>query len=267
MAYATTLDGTNVQKILADDRQTNFVSCSPDGKSILTDAGGKEIDQTDVLSLVTTPIFSALPTLYGDPSWSPEGNRIAFNWITNNSSEIYIGNKDGTNITRLTNSPGSDRFPNWSADGTKIVFASERNNSPGIFTINVNGTNETRLTSNTFLDTFPAWSIDGTKIAFTRYTSSSADIYLMNSDGTNLTRVTGPNNGINWGADWSPDGTKIAFTSSRDGNPEVYVMNPDGSGQTRITNNPSTDEAACWLRPINTRPNTGKGLRVQYFHN
>jgi Tol biopolymer transport system component len=60
-----------------------------------------------------------------DPSWSPDGSRIAFVGAAAPypyNSEIYTMNADGSDLVNLTNSPSSDGDPDWSPDGRKIVF-------------------------------------------------------------------------------------------------------------------------------------------------
>jgi molecular chaperone DnaK len=49
-----------------------------------------------------------------DPSWSPEGTKIAFGSKRDDpSSEIYVMNADGSNQTRVTTHPGFDGHPAW----------------------------------------------------------------------------------------------------------------------------------------------------------
>ncbi len=71
------------------------------------------------------------------PSWHPDGKRIVFssnmdNWRNDikkygHNFELYLVNKDGTGLKRLTYNNVFDSFPMFSHNGKKIVFASNRN--------------------------------------------------------------------------------------------------------------------------------------------
>ena len=91
-----------------------------------------------------------------DPTWSPDGTKIAFSSDRDGNREIYVMGADGSNPTRLTNNLYDDYVPAWSPDGTKIAFTS----SGGIYVMNPDGSEQTRLTYN--LETSgsdPAWGI------------------------------------------------------------------------------------------------------------
>jgi Tol biopolymer transport system component len=54
------------------------------------------------------------PALDMDPSWSPDGTRIAFSSTRDDGNgEIYVMNADGSGQTRLTNNPAPDWYPSW----------------------------------------------------------------------------------------------------------------------------------------------------------
>jgi Tol biopolymer transport system component len=171
-----------------------------------------------------------------DPSWSPDGTKIAFDNSGDNSivtSEIYVMNADdGSGQTRLTDNDAADEDPSWSPDGTKIAFVSNRDHPRSenyeIYVMNPDGSGQTRLTDNDAADEDPSWSPDGEKIAFDSVGGDgNSQIYVMNADdGSDVTRLADGGS-----PSWSPDGEKIAFTRDFD----IYVMNPDGSGQTRLT--------------------------------
>ena len=47
----------------------------------------------------------------------PTAGRIAFHSARSGELDIYVMNADGTDLQRLTNSPGRDFEPDWSPDG------------------------------------------------------------------------------------------------------------------------------------------------------
>lgn len=65
------------------------------------------------------------------PAWSPDGTRIAFTSTRDGSSEIYVMDRTGREVTRLTDNGASDGVA-WSPDGTKIAFSSSRDDPEGL---------------------------------------------------------------------------------------------------------------------------------------
>jgi Tol biopolymer transport system component len=184
------------------------------------------------------------------PSWSPDGEKIAFESDTDGNREIYVMNADGSSVTRLTNNNASDESPSWSPDGERIAFVSDRafqdpeglNRNHEIYVMNANdGSGQTRLTNNNALDYNPSWSPNSERIAFRSDTDDNSGIYVMNADdGSGETRLTEESEDA-FGPSWSPDGEKIAFNSNRGNSRGIYVMNADdGSNVTRLTDGGSS---------------------------
>ena len=100
-----------------------------------------------------------------NPSWSPDGKRIAFmsnrdghvhihGWPT---YEIYVMDADGGNQRNLTNHPDRDYSPSWSPDSKHIAFASVRDGNAEIYVMDADGGNQKNLTNNPHRDGGPAW--------------------------------------------------------------------------------------------------------------
>jgi WD40 repeat protein len=190
-----------------------------------------------------------------DPTWSPDGTRIAFRSQRDGNDEIYIMNLDGTCQTNVTNDPADDWSPAWSPDGTQIAFAHffDGNAYSDIAVINVDGTGLKRITTSS--GEYPAWSPDGSRIAFSSARAGNYDIFVMNADGSAQTQLT-TDPAYDMSPAWSPDGTQIAFDTQRDSFPpkevgigpefEIHIINADGSGDTRLTKNSDEDRFPTW---------------------
>ena len=169
----------------------------------------------------------------GFPSWSPDGQHIAFHSDRDGNYEIYVMDSDGSNLRRLTKYPAVDWFPSWSPDGQHIAFHSDRDGNVEIYVMDSDGSNPRRLTHHSDRDWSPSWSPDGQHIAFRSYRDGNYEVYVIGSDGSNLRRLT-HHSASDGFPSWSPDGQHIAFGSRRDGDWEIYVMElrEAGSGGT-----------------------------------
>ena len=75
-------------------------------------------------------------------------SRLAFVSDRDGNLEIYSANADGSDVRRLTTSPGDDSDPSWSTGG-RIAFTSARDGNNEIYTMNTDGSDARRLTTNT----------------------------------------------------------------------------------------------------------------------
>lgn len=122
------------------------------------------------------------------PVWSPDGSKLAFGQWNDEEHEIFVINRDGTGLVKITTSTdGYASSPAWSPDGTQIAFNSERD----IHVVNADGSDPVQLTDSSTLDIEPDWSPNGKHIVFTSPDeNSNYQIWVMNSDGTGKTQLT-----------------------------------------------------------------------------
>ena len=130
-----------------------------------------------------------------NPTWSPDGMRIAFTSKAEGDWQVYVMNADGSGITRLTNIVGGAIRPAWSPDGQLIAFEAYGD----ILVMNPDGGNVTNLTNDGRGNGAPCWSPDGTSIAFQSHRDNNAEIHIMSSNGYGQQNLT--NNPAN---DWEP---------------------------------------------------------------
>jgi TolB protein len=180
-------------------------------------------------------------------------------WPIYSSYDIYTAKRDGSDLKRLTSSPGYDAEATITRDGKKIVFTSTRNGDIDIYTMNADGSNVKQLTHELGYDGGPFWSYDGKTIVYraehpktpaeiTDYKQllsegkirpGNLEIWVMDADGGNKRQVT-HNGAANFAPYFTPDGKRIVFASNmadpknaRDF--DLYIVNIDGTGLERVT--------------------------------
>jgi Tol biopolymer transport system component len=211
-----------------DNASTDIYTITPDGESS---------------TQVTTD-----PYADSDPSWKPDGTRIAMRSSRGSGDGIdtrfrlFTISPSGENVKEIyTPSEGEVGPPSWGKDpngGSQIVFSYNESNQNNIYSIKPDDASPTQLVEDA---TRPALSPDGTRIAFVK----DGTIHTMNQNGDNIqdTGVSGTN------PVWSPDGSKLAFTRINETtlNGEVYIISSDGSGsETQVTSNSYDDNVTDW---------------------
>jgi Tol biopolymer transport system component len=122
---------------------------SPDGSRIAYVAPGGCGTLIKVFDLTTREVlFSIGAAPCTTPSWSPDGNYLAFSSVaavtitkgrkttTQNCYEIFIANADGSGITQVTSIANPlNVFPKWSDDGHEIAFRSAGGDTSSIYRV------------------------------------------------------------------------------------------------------------------------------------
>ncbi len=131
------------------------------------------------------------------PSWSPDGDMIAFSAWRQGYQDIYILNLDPDNLSTNNPNPNNignftlqpifqdkyiDLSPCWSPDGQYLFFSSDRTGIYNIFAFSLHDKKLYQIT-NVLGGAFqPAISPDGKQLAFIEYHATGYELHLMKMD-------------------------------------------------------------------------------------
>ncbi|GAC1446505.1 MAG: hypothetical protein NVSMB56_05830 [Pyrinomonadaceae bacterium] len=240
--YVMNADGSNAHMVSTGDGRTTCSYFFPNDKRILyssTHLGAKECPPP--------PDFSQ-----------------GYIWKLYPDFDIFTAKPDGSDLKRLTNTPGYDAEATISTDGRKIVFTSLRDGDLDLYVMDSDGKNVKRLTNELGYDGGAFFSRDGKQIVYRAYHPTTPDeikrykdrfakneiepktleIWVMNADGKNKRQVTHLNS-ASFAPYFFPDGKRIIFSSNygdpKGRNFDLFIVNTDGTGLERVTYNETFD--------------------------
>jgi len=188
-----------------------------------------------------------------DPSFSPDGNFVAFAWWSPPGpapQDIWIKAVKGEAMRRLTDTPSpvAEHSPAWSPDGKDIAFervgwAGQAIPNAGIFVVSMLGGLERRISES---GRNPKWTSDGRSVLVVDGNPPG----IVRIDLTTLRReqITQAPRGEAIGKfDVSPDGATLAFIRSRrSGVSDIYLVPINGGAPKQLTNRGALMEGLAW---------------------
>jgi Tol biopolymer transport system component/predicted Ser/Thr protein kinase len=197
--------------------------------------------------LTPTPMSPPLPlTTYrgsqASPSFSPDGNQVAFQWDgeKQDNLDIYVkGLSPDATPLRLTTNPTPDMWPAWSPDGATIAF--QRKVAPSVMDlmlIPALGGPERKLAEFPApLLAFglrPAWSADSKWIIVPGMAGERTALFRVSAETGEFIQITNPDPAFeDLLPAISPDGTTLLYARVRQiyGWGDLYVMHLDGNAK------------------------------------
>ena len=188
-----------------------------------------------------------------DPSWSPDGLRIAYasKGTTEEHYDLFIRRPDGSGTARrLTRQSPSDRQPAWSPLGDIAFTRTIRSqHTTRIYSVGEDGSGVTELSSappETY-DASPAWSPSGDQLVFvSNRTGGFPEIWRMDSGGRGQTQLT-LNACIDENPSWKPDGSEIVFERlCPGGTSDIFRRDMTTGVETAVTTTADHDHQPVW---------------------
>lgn len=151
------------------------------------------------------------------PSWSPDGNKLAYVTFENETAEIYIQDIYTTRREKLTSFPGINGSPVFSPDGKKMAMVLSKDGNPELYVMDLATKNLQRVTRNRTIDTEPSWTPDSKSLVFTSERGGRPQLYSVNLDSGQVRRLTFEGE-QNLGGTVAPSGDSMILVNRTRGN-------------------------------------------------
>ena len=183
--YVMAADGTEVRKL--HDSGSHDADIDWRGDRIAFTTGSRiwsvGVDGSDPIQITRPPRAGEwgnanLPFGDYDPRWSPDGTRLVFERLEDDTSphgnyNLFTIGADGLGETRLTDTGYSQGLASWSRAGDRITYSVAAIGAEGmydIYVMNADGTNNLNVTPDYFPAGFlchaPIFSADDAKVFF-----------------------------------------------------------------------------------------------------
>src|SRR5262245_10804949 len=190
------------------------------------------------------------------PSWSPNGARIAYWGLRDTDRDIWTVPAGGGEPTPVTNDEATDWNPVWSPDGKYLYFASDSHGAMRFWRLPIDQTTgrvigEREAVTGAGAESWhPSFSRDGKRLAYVNYIvkeniqrvgfdpQKGAIVGAMTPITSGERRVTAP--------ELSPDGQWLAFYTFGSPQEDLFVARRDGSESRQLTNDRRRDRVPRW---------------------
>lgn len=176
------------------------------------------------------------------PSWSPDGQRIAYVSFEGRKPAIYVQSVyNNAAREEIASFKGINGAPRWSPDGRQLALTLSKDGNADIYLLDIASKKLNKLTRNFSIDTEPVWTKDGKQLYFTSGRSGSPQIYKIPVSGGRAERVTFEGN-YNTSANISPDGRYLSVAHGNKGRYQIGVLDQQ-TGLFRVLTKGRLDES------------------------
>jgi TolB protein len=242
-------DGALVAALDRDRRPVFSPSFASNGSAMFFHTGGtrdarsalarSDVDPSTGDLEVMTIVDDGARNYHVQPS--PDGRMIAFDSDRDGERGVYIANRDGSQVRRLSG-PGYAAVPTWSPDGRRVAYVRAEPSNPKVWNLWLQTLEDgrvVRLTNYRYGQPWSAsWFPDNRRVCYTH----EDRIVVLDTETGQAKEFASPIRGrIVRTPAVSPDGTKVVFQVFRQG---VWLLDLAQESMRCILADPTAEEFA-----------------------
>lgn len=196
------------------------------------------------------------------PTFSPDGQSVAFASNRAGNWNIYYQPTTGGRPVQLTFDNEHELHPSWSPDGSMIAYCrfGQQSGRWEIWTVEIENPSVRRFL---VYGMFPEWNPDiaRNKLLFQRPRQRGSRFHsvwtvnYVNGEATQPTEIVSAANAATINPSWAPDGSHIVFVTvldpevepaARPGQCDIWVVSIDGTNRINLTNGNSANYQPAW---------------------
>lgn len=248
-------EGSDFDPMVSRDGQQIIFASSR--HTLTPDIYYKDVDGIAVTQLTTDPSSDV------QPSWSPDGRRVAFASDRTGNWDIWVINLDGQQPVQVTSTSAHEVHPTWSPDGKWLVFCSmpERGGQWELWLASPETGARKKFIG---YGLFPEWAPHSNNILFQRARRRGTrwfsiwKMQIVNGEPRMPTELVSSSDYALILPTWSPDEKQIAYCAvesvpSLPGakrsplqRADIWMVDADGRGPVRLTDGVGANYAPTW---------------------
>ncbi len=163
----------------------------------------------------TQPIMS--------PSWSPDGQKLAYVSFENGRSEVFVQSLDGQYRYKVAGFKGINGAPAWSPDGSKLALTLSKDGSADIYIMELKNKQLKRLTRKWSIETEAVWAPNGQSLFFNSDRRGQPQVFQVFLDTLEIRRVSFEGR-YNANPEISPNGRYLAMVHGSSGGFNIGLL-------------------------------------------
>lgn len=150
------------------------------------------------------------------PSWSPDGDKLAYVTFESGRSTLVIQNINNGTIQQIASFPQHNGAPSFSPDGSKLAIVLSKTGSLNLYIIDLTSDEIHQVTNVCSNNTEPSWFPDNQTLAYTSDQDGYPQVYKISIHNGRPQRLS-LHGFRNQDADVSMDGKFLVMVSSNNG--------------------------------------------------